>query len=182
MTTTLPPRVRPSRAKGYRLQTAHPGAIVVTRPGHPAARHHYGNPFHVTQALTDDPTLTTTQARQRCAGLYRLWLDGEIYVNDPAEVQRRQWILDHLHPLAGHPLACWCPLPQPGQPDHCHAAALLSHVLAERLAGRTDHARSLLLAVADGMELIDEHEAEQAASNRQQTARNQHEQPPRLQR
>lgn len=48
-------------------------------------------------------------------------------------------------------------------PGLYHAAALLSHVLAERLAGRTDHARSLLLAVADGMELIDEYEAEQAA-------------------
>ncbi|QAY71797.1 DUF4326 domain-containing protein [Xylanimonas protaetiae] len=28
--------------------------------------------------------------------------------------------------LAGHDLACWCPLPEPGEPDHCHAAVLLA--------------------------------------------------------
>lgn len=28
--------------------------------------------------------------------------------------------------LAGHDLACWCLLPEHGQPDHCHAAVLLS--------------------------------------------------------
>lgn len=27
--------------------------------------------------------------------------------------------------LRGHNLACWCPLPAPGEPDHCHAAVLL---------------------------------------------------------
>ena len=27
--------------------------------------------------------------------------------------------------LHGRNLACWCPLPEPGQPDHCHAAVLL---------------------------------------------------------
>lgn len=27
--------------------------------------------------------------------------------------------------LRGKNLACWCPLPEPGQPDHCHAAVLL---------------------------------------------------------
>lgn len=27
--------------------------------------------------------------------------------------------------LAGKSLACWCALPAPGQPDHCHAAVLL---------------------------------------------------------
>jgi hypothetical protein len=42
---------------------------------------------------------------------------------------------DHLMPypsdveirreLAGLDLACRCPLPEPGQPDHCHAAVLL---------------------------------------------------------
>lgn len=28
--------------------------------------------------------------------------------------------------LAGRDLACWCPLPEPGQPDHCHGAVLLA--------------------------------------------------------
>lgn len=28
--------------------------------------------------------------------------------------------------LAGRDLACWCPLPKPGEPDHCHGAVLLA--------------------------------------------------------
>ena len=39
----------------------------------------------------------------------------------------RSWLAD----LAGKNLACWCPLPEPGQPDWCHAAVLL------RLANET---------------------------------------------
>jgi hypothetical protein len=30
-----------------------------------------------------------------------------------------------LEDLAGKDLACWCPLPAEGEPDMCHAAALL---------------------------------------------------------
>lgn len=30
-----------------------------------------------------------------------------------------------IAPLRGKSLACWCPLPPPGEPDHCHAAILL---------------------------------------------------------
>lgn len=116
--TALPPRVRLSRAKGYRLQAAHPGAIVVTRPGH------YGNPFTVADAKADDPTLTDAEARARCARHYARWLDGDPQ-HAHIEPERRTWILDHLSQLAGHPLACWCPLPQPGEPDHCHAAHLI---------------------------------------------------------
>jgi len=116
--TTLPPRVRPSRKKGWRLQEAHPGGRVVTRPGR------YGNPFTVADALADDPTLTKDQARERCARYHARWLDG-----DPEfahiESERRAWVLDHVRELASRPLACWCPLPEPGQADHCHAAHLI---------------------------------------------------------
>src|SRR5581483_5453145 len=119
MTGTLPARVRLSRARGYRLQAAHPGAIVVTRPGR------YVNPFTVADALADDPTLTKDQARERCVTLFRLWLDGELQPADPDLDRRRAWILDNLDQLTGHPLACWCPLPEPGHADHCHAAHLI---------------------------------------------------------
>lgn len=27
--------------------------------------------------------------------------------------------------LTGRDLACWCPLPEPGEPDHCHGRVLL---------------------------------------------------------
>jgi hypothetical protein len=35
------------------------------------------------------------------------------------------------HFLAGKSLACWCPPPEPGQPDVCHAAILLAIANAE---------------------------------------------------
>jgi hypothetical protein len=28
--------------------------------------------------------------------------------------------------LAGRDLACWCALPEPGEPDHCHASVLIT--------------------------------------------------------
>lgn len=34
-------------------------------------------------------------------------------------------IADVRRELASLDLACWCPLPRPGQPDYCHAAILL---------------------------------------------------------
>ena len=33
--------------------------------------------------------------------------------------------------LRGKNLACWCPLPASGEPDHCHAAVLLQVANAE---------------------------------------------------
>lgn len=33
--------------------------------------------------------------------------------------------------LRGKNLACWCPLPEPGEPDCCHAAALIEIANAE---------------------------------------------------
>ena len=45
------------------------------------------------------------------------------------------WILEQPHlmlsmaeELGGRDLACWCRLPEPGEPDHCHAANLLELV------------------------------------------------------
>ncbi len=32
---------------------------------------------------------------------------------------------EDIEQLRGKNLACWCPLPEPGQPDICHAAVLL---------------------------------------------------------
>src|SRR5260370_29655193 len=37
--------------------------------------------------------------------------------------------VEHIGPdLAGRNLGCWCPLPKPGEPDICHAAALIAWV------------------------------------------------------
>jgi hypothetical protein len=41
---------------------------------------------------------------------------------------KRPMVLDALPTLRGKNLACWCPLPEPGKPDVCHAAVLLERV------------------------------------------------------
>jgi hypothetical protein len=51
---------------------------------------------------------------------------------EQATVMYRQ-LLDQMPSLAaaaraelkGRSLMCWCPLPKPGEPDHCHATVLL---------------------------------------------------------
>ncbi|MDI5965791.1 DUF4326 domain-containing protein [Streptantibioticus silvisoli] len=56
----------------------------------------------------------------------------------PQRVQRKRtkgWTLADLHLLRGKDLACTCPLPEPGEPDHCHAAVLLR--LANDAPGET---------------------------------------------
>jgi hypothetical protein len=46
--------------------------------------------------------------------LYRRWLAKHPEVTTAARTE-----------LAGRDLMCWCPTPEPGEPDHCHAAILL---------------------------------------------------------
>jgi len=45
--------------------------------------------------------------------------------------------------LAGKDLACWCPLPEPGEPDYCHAAhqLRLANPPAPTSSGSEDGAR-----------------------------------------
>jgi hypothetical protein len=43
-------------------------------------------------------------------------------------------LLNAEEQLGGKDLACWCRLPKPGEPDHCHAAWLLGMV-AELVTG-----------------------------------------------
>lgn len=130
----LSARVRLSRAKGFRLQDHAPGAVVVARPTR------FGNPFLVADAIEDDPDLDILGAHERCTRLYDLWLEGDLELTDPSRVEQRAWILEQLPALAGHPLACWCPLPASGQPDWCHAAVLLKRAaLAVAVEPWSDH-------------------------------------------
>ncbi|MPY47092.1 DUF4326 domain-containing protein [Streptomyces acidicola] len=62
----------------------------------------------ITWHLVQDAT------REQVVELYRQWLADRPEVRDEARQQ-----------LAGRDLMCWCPLPEPGEPDHCHAAVLL---------------------------------------------------------
>ncbi|KFG07534.1 DUF4326 domain-containing protein [Streptomyces scabiei] len=61
--------------------------------------------------------LVQDASREQATEMYRCWIDQR---PDLAEAARTE--------LAGRDLMCWCPPPQPGQPDHCHAAVLLEIV------------------------------------------------------
>lgn len=114
-----PKRIQLSRRKGWRKPD---GAIVVARP------FRWGNPFSVER-----------WGRDAAISWYRMLATG---IWDPQRLSdlsddayedvyqaRNEWLArqHHQHPvelaraeLAGHDLACWCPLDQP-----CHADVLL---------------------------------------------------------
>ncbi|OAA26357.1 protein of unknown function (DUF4326) [Frankia sp. EI5c] len=110
-TSTLvrPPRVRLSRARGWRMPA---GTIKVDRTTR------WGNPFDYRQ-------LGRVEAIRR----YIAWINGEGPDERPGGrrvgMVSRAWVLGHLPVLAGHPLACWCPPSTPGGPPICHADVLL---------------------------------------------------------
>ncbi|MFF1444154.1 DUF4326 domain-containing protein [Streptomyces sp. NPDC058295] len=121
----MPIRIQRKRTPGWTLAAAtdNPnGAVIVSRPSH------FGNPFTIKDALEaemDNP-------RSACASNYAEWLrvgtEGGWYEETyriGRQVFDRRRILADLHTLRGKDLACTCPLPKPGQPDHCHAAVLL---------------------------------------------------------
>lgn len=125
---STPQRIQLSRRAGFNLQEASLAinglpARVVARPLR------YGNPFRVTREdahlwLVDGPAhgLGSTvhfafedreSAARRAVALFKALLDKD-------GVRRRA-----ARDLRGFNLACWCPLPKPGEPDICHAAVLL---------------------------------------------------------
>jgi len=88
----MPERIQLRRTKGWRKPAC---AIVVARPSR------WGNPFRV--GVDGD--------RAQCVAAYRRALErGELrFTADDVRLE-----------LAGHDLACWCPLGEP-----CHADVLL---------------------------------------------------------
>ena len=116
---TSPTRIQRRRTKGWRLPD---NAVIVSRPSR------FGNPFTFDTAyeLGWARHGDTETARQAVAGAFQEWLSGNHSMWGCEEGDTaRQRILDDLHLLRGKNLACTCPLPEPGQPDHCHAAVLL---------------------------------------------------------
>jgi hypothetical protein len=122
---TAPVRIQRRRTAGWRLvdATTNPnGAIIVSRPSR------FGNPFTIKDAIEAE----MGEPRSACAVNYREWLRvgtaGGWYEETyriGRQVFDRRRVLAELHLLRGKDLACTCPLPAPGQPDHCHAAVLL---------------------------------------------------------
>jgi len=126
--TAQPRRIQRQRTRGWRLAnaTTNPlGAVIVSRPSR------FGNPFTIADAIEAE----WTEPRRACAANYAEWLrvgtEGgwyqETYRIGRQTFDRRR-ILAGLHTLRGKDLACTCPLPEPGQPDHCHGAVLISLV------------------------------------------------------
>ena len=126
-----PLRLRLSRAKGYRLQDQSPDGRPVRIVARPTK---FGNPFTIASWRAAGYVGSDEVARAACAEAFREWLaNGDDGRHRAVEPMQRRWILEELDALAGLHLACWCPLPEPGQPDHCHAAVLIA------LANRETH-------------------------------------------
>lgn len=112
----MPERIQLRRTKGWRKPD---GAIVVARPSQ------WGNPFTVAGAIENGYAESDDSfARQFVTDCFRDWL-----IKGPSSFwwwssARPQWdsiAFSIARDLAGHDLACWCPLD--GAP--CHADVLL---------------------------------------------------------
>jgi hypothetical protein len=116
---TAPKRIQLRRTKGWRKPE---GAIVISRPskwGNPITVEHsdrvqWGHGFFVDDGVGVEFFDDVTTARAYAA---------EVFASD-MRASRRLWMYpnsaDIRAELAGHDLACWCPLDQP-----CHADVLL---------------------------------------------------------
>ena len=109
--TVRPRRVQLRRTRGWRMPA---NTVKVDRTTR------FGNPFSIEG-----------YGRERAVALHRAWITGEVG-NPPIPNKllrdleaRRTEVVSGLPSLRGKNLACWCPLPEPGEPDICHAALLL---------------------------------------------------------
>jgi len=106
-----PRRVQLRRTKGWRMPA---NTVKVDRTTL------FGNPFSVED-----------YGHASAVELHRRWITGErIEASELASPMpdleaRRKRVLQALPSLRGKNLACWCALSKPGEPDRCHAAALL---------------------------------------------------------
>lgn len=116
-----PARLQRKRTRGWR---APEGAVYVGRPTR------FGNPFTVDLYVKAGRIgyRDLAEGRRLAAEDFEQWLGGEdgLWCGPADEsVDARRFLLRALPLLYGRDLLCWCPLPEPGQPDHCHGAVLL---------------------------------------------------------
>lgn len=123
---TTPRRIQRRRTKGWRKPE---DAVYVGRPTR------FGNPARIVPAGDRNGGLLVLwepngmpvgtwpadgiEARRYATELYRTW------ITQPEQADTLRLFRGLLH---GRDLMCWCPLPEPGEPDHCHAAVLLALV------------------------------------------------------
>lgn len=142
-----PVRIQLSRRKGFNLQehsrsiNGLPAAKVdrSTRFGNPVScSRPYGCPYHPDFERAawerEDGEISPYRC---CVDAFRHYVETGLR-NEPtsagyfvfafegmAGYPDRKRLIDGLPSLRGKNLACWCPLPKPGEPDHCHASVLL---------------------------------------------------------
>jgi hypothetical protein len=117
----VPQRIQQRRTKGWRLPL---NAKSVARPSK------WGNPWRVVR---EDCNLGGMCWAVAGPGYTTGHLDSEVVAREIAVRRFEDWIPDHWRgrrgliaiELRGLDLACWCPLPEPGETDYCHAAVLL---------------------------------------------------------
>src|SRR5690349_10043109 len=105
-----PRRVQLRRMRGWRMPA---NTVKVDRTTR------FGNPFSIE-----------VYGREKAVALHRAWITDE-RGSPPISSKllrdleaRRTEVISALPSLRGKNLACWCPLPEPGKPDICHAALL----------------------------------------------------------
>jgi hypothetical protein len=115
----VPVRIQRRRTAGWRTPKH---STYVGRPTR------FGNPYRLVRAdhglLVQYGTTggsvgvwpNEAEARRYATEAYRVW------INQPEQADTRRLFRALLR---GRDLTCWCPLPELGQPDHCHAAVLL---------------------------------------------------------
>lgn len=118
----MPVRIQLRRTPGWRKPA---GAAVVSRPTV------FGNPWSVAEIAAKGLIAEGFEA-EVCVSEYRAWV---LHGGEPAKIvmhptylflhERWKKLTARLPELKGRDLACWCPLPAVGQPDHCHASVLL---------------------------------------------------------
>lgn len=116
-----PERIQRRRIKGWRMP---PLATYVGRGTR------WGNPAVLNTSAKAGAVSTWVRDRETAARMYR-----HAVTAGGMTVGVEHWSRGEWHPvpsveeicarLAGRDLACWCPLPVAGDPDHCHAAVLL---------------------------------------------------------
>lgn len=112
-------RVQLRRTRGWRLP---PGAVSVARPTK------WGNPFAIGATLGFPFNEVFGPVVRDRAHAVEIFASYARATPGYEMLARRE--------LFGKSLACWCPLPAPGEPDHCHAAVLLAVAAGEVPDGR----------------------------------------------
>jgi hypothetical protein len=105
--TRPPQRIQLRRTKGWRKPE---GAINVARPSR------WGNPYTIAEMAAVYPDDDPAELRRKCVADFRGMVEGRWEY----EGSNYPMLFALRRDLAGHDLACWCPLDQP-----CHADVLL---------------------------------------------------------